>query len=73
MSSTAPAAPLTLEQRIDVAAEQAGQIASTFSPTAGALIESGVAIEPLISGFIQMIAALFKHHAKQAAAQAATK
>jgi len=70
---TTQTAPQTLEQRIDLAAEQAGQIAATFSPTAGALIESGVAIEPVISGFIQMIAALFHHHAKQAAAQVATK
>lgn len=64
-SEVAPAAPLTMEQKIDLAAQQAAQIVDAFSPQAAALIDTGVAIEPIISGLIHMIAALFKHHTKK--------
>lgn len=60
--STQPAAPQaaqTLEQRIDAAIAEAGQIAGGFSPAIGALIEAGVSVEPVISALFQGIAALF--------------
>jgi hypothetical protein len=66
--ATDPTPTLTLEQKIDAAATQAGQIVSVFSPKAAALIEAGVEVEPIISGFVQMFIAIFKHHAKKAVA-----
>ena len=62
-----PAQP-TLEQRLDTAALQASQIVSAFSPGAAVLIQTGVAVEPVIGGLVHMIAGIFKHHAKQAVA-----
>ena len=56
----------TLEQKIDAAAAQASQIVATFSPAAGAAIEAGVAVEPVVSGLVQMFIALFHHHVKNA-------
>lgn len=69
MSAAQPGVPQaqpSLEQKIDEAAAQASSIVSTFSPAAAAAIESGVAIEPVISGMVHMFIGLFKHHAKQA-------
>lgn len=56
------AAPLTLEQKILLATQQSEQVVSIFSPTIAGLVQAGVEIEPIISGFVQMIAGLFKHH-----------
>lgn len=68
--STAPFVPSsaqpTLEQKIDTAAAQASTIVAAFSPAAAAAIQAGVAVEPVISGLIHMLAALFAHHAKTA-------
>jgi hypothetical protein len=58
------AAQQTLEQKIDQAALQAGQVASIFSPAIGIAIQEGVAVEPVISGFVHLLLALFKHHTK---------
>lgn len=62
--STAPTpiTTTTLNDKIEQAAAEAGQIASIFSPAVGAAIESGVAVEPLIYGLISMFVGLFKHH-----------
>lgn len=69
-TSQTPAVPATLEQKIDQAASEAATVAATFSPALGVAIQSGVAVEPVISGFIHMLIGLFKHHAKAAAAPA---
>jgi hypothetical protein len=61
-----PVTPQTLEQKIETAAAEASQVVSIFSPAAAAAIQGGVAVEPVISGFVQMLIALFKHHTKQA-------
>lgn len=61
-----PSTPLTLEQRILLAVQQSEQIVQMFSPGAALLIQSGVEVEPIISGFVHMIAALFHHHVSQA-------
>jgi hypothetical protein len=58
----------SLEQKLCDATAQAAQIVAGFSKPAAVLIESGVAVEPIVSGLIHMIAGLFHHHAKQAAA-----
>jgi hypothetical protein len=55
-------APQTLEDKILLAIEQADQIVAEFSPGVATLIGSGVAVEPVISGFARMIIGLFKHH-----------
>ena len=71
MSTTAtPATPATLEQKIDLAAAEAAQVASIFSPALAATIQAGVSVEPVIGGFIQLLIGLFKHHAKSASAPA---
>lgn len=81
MATTAPAtpatdagtpAPTTLEQKIELAAAEAAQVASLFSPAIGKAIEAGVSIEPILSGFFQLLIGIFKHHTKAAvpAAQA---
>lgn len=57
--------PPTLEQKIDQAAAEAAQITSMFSPVVATAMNAGVAMEPVISGFIQMIIGLFKHHTSQ--------
>jgi hypothetical protein len=51
-----------LEDKILVATQQAAQIASIFSPAAGAAVAAGVSVEPVISGLVKMIAGLFHHH-----------
>lgn len=56
---------LTLEQKIEQAAEEASQVAAIFSPQVGQAIQAGVAVEPVVAGFIQMLIGLFKHHTKQ--------
>lgn len=70
MSTTAvpavPTVPASLEQKIEQAGAEAAIIAQQFSPAVGAAIQAGVAVEPVISGFIQMMIALFKHHTSQA-------
>lgn len=60
--ATGTVVPLTLEQKIEQAAGEAGQIASIFSPAVGAAIQAGVAAEPIIYGMIHMFLGLFKHH-----------
>lgn len=62
VNTAAEGATLTLEQKIENATIQAGQIASIFSPVVGTAIGAGAAMEPVVSAFIQLIAALFKHH-----------
>lgn len=64
----APATPLTLEQKIENAAAQAAQVASSFSPAIGMAIQAGVEVEPVISGMVQLIIGLFRHHVAQPAA-----
>lgn len=54
--------PPTLEERILLATEQAAQIAAIFSPRVSALIDAGVAIEPVVSGLIKLISGLFHYH-----------
>lgn len=56
----------TLEQKLDDAAVQASQVVAAFSQPAAVLIQSGVAIEPVISGIVKLVIGLFAHHAKQA-------
>lgn len=73
MSSTpavppVPPVPQTLEQKIDQAALEAAQIVAQFSTQAATVIESGVAVEPVISGLIQLFASIFSHKAKTAVA-----
>lgn len=65
-----PAVPQTLEQKIELAAAEASQIVSIFSAPAAAAIQAGVAVEPVVSGFLQLIIALFKHHTSQTATSA---
>src|SRR5579859_777070 len=60
--------PNSLEGKIDQAALEAGQIASTFSPAIGAAVQAGVAFEPMIHGMISLFASLFHHHAAAAVA-----
>lgn len=57
---------MTLEQRIELAATEAAKVAAEFSPVLGAAIQQGVAIEPVVSGFIHTLLGIFKHHAKAA-------
>jgi hypothetical protein len=64
--SSAPAVPLTTEQKIDQAALEASQIVAAFSPQASALIQAGVSVEPIISGLIGMFKELFAAKAKVA-------
>lgn len=66
MSTQDTSGPQTLEQKIDLAAAQAAQIADIFSPAIGTAINMGVAAEPVIAGMIHLFASLFKHHASQA-------
>lgn len=71
MATVAPVpvpAQQSLEDKLTTAAAQSAQIVAAFSPQAAVLIQTGVAIEPVISGLAHMIAGLFKHHVKQAAA-----
>jgi len=72
LSPLVPAQPVqSLEQTIDAAAAEAGQIVAAFSPTAATAIEAGAEVEPIISGIVHMFIGLFKHHAKQAVKQPA--
>lgn len=64
-ATPAPAQP-TLEQKILQASSEAAVIASAFSPAVATAIQTGVAVEPVISGLVHMFAELFRHHAKQA-------
>lgn len=66
MGTTVPAVPQSLEQKIEMAAAEAAQVAAIFSPGVGAAIQAGVAVEPVISGFIQLLVGIFKHHTSQA-------
>jgi len=56
----------TVANKIDQAAVEAAKIAEIFAPNLAPLIEAGVAVEPILRGFVQMIANLFHHHAKSA-------
>lgn len=58
----APAQPLTLEQKIELAAQQSESVIAIFSPSIAGLVQAGVEVEPIVSGFLQMIISLFKHH-----------
>ena len=53
---------LTLEQKILNATRDSEKIISSFSPQVAALVDIGVASEPLFSGLARMIAGLFHHH-----------
>lgn len=52
----------TMDQKIDAAVQQGAKIVELFAPQAAAAIEAGVAVEPVIHGFIGFIIALFRHH-----------
>jgi hypothetical protein len=65
-----PAVPQTIEQKIVLATQESAQIVQAFSPAAAALIQAGVAVEPVMSGIIHMIIGIFRHHTKTAAAVA---
>jgi len=66
MSTQSPVSlPPTFEQRMQLAAAEAAQVANIFSPAIGQAIQASVSIEPVISGFIKMMIDLFHHHAKQ--------
>lgn len=54
--------PLTLEQKIDNAAKEAAAVAAAFNPAIATAINLGASIEPMISGYIQLLIGLFKHH-----------
>lgn len=60
----APVAQPTTEQKILAAAEIASQAVSIFVPAAGAAVKAGVAVEPVISGLVQLFIGIFKHHSK---------
>ena len=65
-STTAAAATPSLEDKITAAAEKSAAIVATFSPAAGAAIEAGAQVEPIISALIHMFVGLFHHHVKTA-------
>ncbi len=56
----------TWEQAVEVATADAAQITSAFSPQVAQVIAAGVAAEPVIFGFAQLIAGIFKHHTSKA-------
>jgi hypothetical protein len=56
--------PVTLEEKIVAAAELSEKVVEIFSPAAAKLVETGVALEPVLSGFVHLIAGIFKHHTK---------
>lgn len=66
MATPAAAVPQTMDQKIDAAVQQGAKIAELFAPQAAAAIEAGVAVEPVIHGFIGFIIALFRHHTTKA-------
>lgn len=57
-----PTAPLTTEQKIELAALEAGQVAGIFIPGINAAVRNGVAVEPVVSGFVHLLIGIFKHH-----------
>lgn len=63
-AAVAPSPSNNLEAKILQAASEAGQVAGIFSPAAAEAINAGVAVEPVFSGFVQLILGIFKHHTK---------
>jgi len=61
-ASPSSLANLSTEQKILAASEEAAQVTKIFSPAIGAAIDAGVAVEPVVSGFVHLIIGLFHHH-----------
>lgn len=55
-------ANLTTEEKILLAVQESEQVIAIFKPAWAALIDEGVTLEPVVSGFARIIAGLFKHH-----------
>lgn len=52
----------SLEDKILAAVQQSEQVIGLFSPTIAQVAAAGVQMEPVISGFAQLIIGIFKHH-----------
>lgn len=55
---------LTLAEKINLATEQSGKIATLFAPHAADAIKAGVAAEPVILSLVDIFKNLFVHHTK---------
>lgn len=68
MGSAAVAPAVTqqpsMTDKIMLASKEAAAIAEIFAPSAAAAVDAGIAVEPIIISFGQMIVNLFHHHTK---------